>query len=261
MNKPIKSFLKLLIPRSMRKHLWNLKKGLSKMIDRIGFRRIRAKVPYKWYGNDYGGFYVAPPPPLCYQRCGGTLVVYSAGVGEDISFDTAFARDYDCAIYAFDPTPRSIEWIKQQNTPANYVFMPCGVSGKTETQKLHLSNTPLDISASICVHRYTEGADVIEVRMRSLKDIAAEYGHRYIDILKMDIEGSEFEVIESLAESGLVFGQILVEFHERFFENGKHMLKRAFATLRKNGYYLFAISEHGDEYSFINKRFKLLKKQ
>jgi ubiquinone/menaquinone biosynthesis C-methylase UbiE len=68
----------------------------------------------------------------------------------------------------------------------------------------------------------------------------------------MDIEGSEFNVIRSLPKN-VIFGQIVVEFHERFFKNGKKALKEALKILKKNGYYCFAISSHGDEYSFINK--------
>ena len=37
--------------------------------------------------------------------------------------------------------------------------------------------------------------------MKSLADIANELGHSHIDVLKMDIEGSEYEVIENILES------------------------------------------------------------
>jgi FkbM family methyltransferase len=173
-------------------------------------------------------------------------------VGEDISFDTAVMDDYDCEIFAFDPTPKSIVWIKKQNIPDNFIFIPCGISGKTEQRLLHLSNTPLDISASIYVHGYTDADKGVIVQMKSLSDIAEEYHHKYIDILKMDIEGSEFDVIRNLPEN-IVFGQIVVEFHERFFNDGEKVLKETFKILKKSGYRCFAVSPHGDEYSFVNK--------
>jgi FkbM family methyltransferase len=181
------------------------------------------------------------------------IVVYSCGVGEDISFDAEILNDYDCNIFAFDPTPKSHEWVKKQNLPENFIFVPHGISAKTEKQALHLSKTPLDISASIYVHGYTSVDDCIIVQMKCLEDIAAEYHHTYVDVLKMDIEGSEFEVIRNLPKN-VIFGQILVEFHERFLENGKKILNKTLKILKKNGYYCFALSEHGDEYSFVNKK-------
>ena len=215
--------------------------------------QIKIKCKYKWYGNDYGGFYICPlmlyppTPPINRQ-----IIVYSAGIGEDISFDLDISSDFSCKIFAFDPTPKSIEWIKKQKMPDNFLFFPYGISDKTEEKVFHLSNTPLDISASIFIHEYTSDENHITVQMKSLEDIAKEQHHSYIDILKMDIEGSEFAIIEKLPQN-IIFGQIVVEFHERFFENSKDILNTAIKQLKKSGYYCFAISEHGDEYSFINK--------
>jgi hypothetical protein len=45
--------------------------------------------------------------------------IYSCGVGEDISFDMAVMNDYDCEIFAFDPTPKSMDWIKMQSIPVH----------------------------------------------------------------------------------------------------------------------------------------------
>jgi FkbM family methyltransferase len=179
--------------------------------------------------------------------------VYSCGVGEDISFDTAIMKDFNCKIFAFDPTPQSIEWIKNQNMPDNFKFFPFGINDKTESQVLHLSNTPLDISASIYVHGYTSGTESIAVQMKSLEDIAGELNHTYIDILKMDIEGSEFSIIKNFPQN-IVFGQICIEFHERFLKDGKTVLKQSLKVLKEKGYYCFAVSKEGDEYSFINKK-------
>jgi ubiquinone/menaquinone biosynthesis C-methylase UbiE len=102
------------------------------------------------------------------------------------------------------------------------------------------------------MHGYTAVDDCVIVQMRSLADIAAEYHHTYIDVLKMDIEGSEFDVIRNFPRN-IIFGQIVVEFHERFLNNGKKVLKEMFRILKRNGYYCFAVSECGDEYSFVNK--------
>ena len=38
----------------------------------------------------------------------------------------------------------------------------------------------------------------ITVQMKSFADITKELQHRHIDVVKMDIEGSEYDVIESI---------------------------------------------------------------
>jgi hypothetical protein len=73
----------------------------------------------------------------------------------------------------------------------------------------------------------------------------------------MDIEGSEFSVIESISRlKNVVFGQILIEFHANFIKSGDRMVMNSLKLLEQNGYYCFAISKHGmgNEFSFINKQ-------
>lgn len=57
-------------------------------------------------------------------------VVYSFGVGTDISFDLAMIKQYHLTIHAFDPTPKSIQWVKDQNIPPEFIFHPFGLASK-----------------------------------------------------------------------------------------------------------------------------------
>jgi FkbM family methyltransferase len=173
-------------------------------------------------------------------------------VGEDISFDEALLKEFNCKIFAFDPTPKSIEWIKKHEIHNNFLFFPYGLSTKTENQKFYLPKNKKYVSGSIFLHEAVSN-DTITVQMKNLEDIAKEQHHTYIDILKMDIEGSEFSIIKDFP-LGISFGQICVEFHERFIKNGKTLLKQSIKELKKRGYFCFAISKTGQEYSFINKK-------
>jgi hypothetical protein len=49
-------------------------------------------------GTNYGGWYVPIDMNLTKDS-----VVYSAGVGEDISFDILLQNKYDCHVYLIDP--------------------------------------------------------------------------------------------------------------------------------------------------------------
>jgi hypothetical protein len=54
----------------------------------------------RWFGTKYGGFYVYPDR-LCQES-----IIYSFGVGEDVSFDLELIEKYNCHVFAFDPTQK-----------------------------------------------------------------------------------------------------------------------------------------------------------
>ena len=51
-------------------------------------------------------------------------VVYSFGVGTDIAFDLAMMKKYSAKVCAFDPTPKSIKWVENQDLPSSFRFFP-----------------------------------------------------------------------------------------------------------------------------------------
>lgn len=205
-------------------------------------------VQKKWFGNDYGGFFVAT------DFINENSVVYSFGIGEDISFDLEIIRKYGAHVYGFDPTPKSIKWISEQAVPKEFRFYDFGISDKTGDAVFYFPKNPDFVSGSVVAAQ--SNIDVnngIDVHLKTLADTAQFLNHQKIDILKMDIEGSEYDVLENIVKSDLYIGQILVEFHDRFFENGTEKTIRILNILREKGFVMFGISETFDEVSFINK--------
>ena len=57
----------------------------------------------------------------------------------------------------------------------------------------------------------------VTVPVTTLSALMQERGHSYLDILKIDIEGSEYGVLEQMIEQNIIpFTQLLVEYHDRF---------------------------------------------
>jgi len=181
-------------------------------------------------------------------------IIYSLGVGEDIIFDVEIIKEFNLYVEAFDPTPNSIEWLKSTSTPENFRFHPYGISNQDDHLKLY----PLVIKGKKSKSMFTlnnecgsDEGDFVEIPVKKLSTIMKELNHQKIDILKMDIEGAEYDVIEDLLESNLDVKQLLVEFHHRFETIGKKKSEDIIKKLNENGYKIFFISEKGREYSFV----------
>ncbi len=181
-------------------------------------------------------------------------VVYSFGVGYDISFDLKIINHFDLGIYAFDPTPKSIEWVKKQNLPKQFVLKEYGLADFDGKAKFHPPENPEYISATMLERSQTEN-EAYKVEVKTLKTIMTELGHRQLNLLKMDIEGAEYKVINNMIESGIKPDQLLIEFHHRFENVGINKTINTVNKLRAYGYFVFFISKTGEEISFIRKEF------
>ena len=69
----------------------------------------------------------------------------------------------------------------------------------------------------------------------------------------MDIEGAEYEVLDSLIASDIRPTQLLVEFHHRFPSIGKEKTAGVIRRLRDIGYRIYAVSANGREVSFFHQ--------
>jgi len=234
------------LKNSLNKKITIVKYNIALSTKKAKHLRTRIKCNYEWYGNEeYGGFYVCP------KLLNENSIVYSFGLGKDISFDKTMLSKHKCKLFAFDPTPKSINWIKTQDLPPDFYFYEYGIGTKTESIDFYLPIDPDHVSGSATLQSNISMEKCIKVQMNSFSDILKELKHNHIDVLKMDIEGSEYDVLEDIIKSDVVIDQILVEFHDRFFIKGVEKSKKIVNVLRKNGYEIFAQSYDLDEISFL----------
>ena len=204
-----------------------------------------------WIGNEYGGFAV---DCKALEKCEVNPVVFSFGVGEDISFDQKMIETYKAEVYAFDPTPKSISWVKNNVNNNRFHFYPYGISDKDGIEKFYLPQNPEYVSGSVA-YRDELQKNAVDVQMKSMSTILKDMKISKIDILKMDIEGSEFKVIPDILKTDVRVDQICFELHKRFFnEEGNQMTKKIVAELRDRGYLLIFVSKYIEDLTFIHSR-------
>lgn len=132
---------------------------------------IRMNIETVTCGSEYGGFNIYDKRIKMKEN----PIVYSFGVGEDISFDLELIRKYNCSVYAFDPTPKAIKWIQEQNQSSKFCFFPYGISYKDGIEKFYLPINPNYVSGSIISGEGLK-SDAINVEMKRLSTILLETG-------------------------------------------------------------------------------------
>lgn len=186
---------------------------------------------------------------VCPTRLGADSVCYSFGVGEDVSFELALMERFDLRVEAFDPTPRSLAWIKSQVLPRRFTLHEVGLAAWDGTAPFRPPLDPGHVSYSM-VRDDLAGPTVL-APVRRLATVAGLLGHTRIHLLKMDIEGAEYGVLPDCLSSGLQIDQILIEFHHRWDVIGLAETKRAITLLTDRSYRIADVSPNGCEYTFL----------
>jgi FkbM family methyltransferase len=129
-------------------------------------------------------------------------ISYCAGVGEDIEFELALIKQFGAKVFAFDPTPRAINYI-QRNSPdkSTFRFLPVGLWSSNGVLKFFAPENPEHVSHSVFKEGMREA--YFDAPCKTLSTLMHELGHTHIDVLKMNIEGAEYEVLKSMMEEDI----------------------------------------------------------
>lgn len=74
------------------------------------------------FGSQYGGWDVAT------DYINLDSIIYSFGIGTDASFDSEIINRYQVVVHTFDPTPKSIDWVKKQDFSDNFILHEYGLA-------------------------------------------------------------------------------------------------------------------------------------
>ena len=164
--------------KSFARKLYHKIKILHNEHYRFNHLKLGLKCESRWYGNHYGGFYLNP------SLINEESIIYSFGIGEDISFDLQLIDNHKCHVYGFDPTPKSIKWCQKQMLPENFHFYDYGISEKTGKVDFHLPKNKEHVSGSLLHQENVSVSDKVTVEVKSINDIFKILKHEKIDVLK-----------------------------------------------------------------------------
>jgi FkbM family methyltransferase len=217
-------------------------------IDGITGRRVVPRADMQRLGSKYGGWSI-PTTMLNAQS-----ICYCVGCGEDISFDLALIEQFGCKAYGFDPTPRAIEHVsKVASGNESYVFSPIGLWNDDTTLKFFQPKDPTHVSHSALNLQKTDG--YFEARVQRLSTIMKANNHSVLDLLKLDIEGAEYAVLDDVLQERTPILILCVEFDEYFQPMDATYKKRINDAVDKlcAANFVLIHTEGNGNYTFVNE--------
>lgn len=123
-------------------------------------------------------------------------------------------------IYAYEPLPENFKLLNHNiklNSLSNVTPLNLAVSGSKDREKIYLTDS--SISSSLFGQR---GQQFHPVKSVGLKDVFEDSGLREINFLKMDCEGSEYNILFNTPKKYLdKIDKVVLEYHEGEFTKYK----------------------------------------
>jgi FkbM family methyltransferase len=213
-------------------------------------------------GTEYGGRVIPA------DSVGADSICYCVGAGEDLSFDLSLVQQFGATVWTFDPTPRAIahydalrkETAKGRRYPINrdaqvtydvseeilarLHYVPVGLWKQDETLRFFAPANEEHVSHSIVNLQQT--TSYLNVPVRRLKNAMNDLGHDRLDLLKLDIEGAEYAVLDSLLEDKLDVAVICSEYdewHHPLDAGARKRINDSIGRMKRGGYVLADIDQ------------------
>lgn len=186
------------------------------------------------------------------KRLNQNAIVYSFGIGDDISFDCCIAGKTQCQVHAFDPTIDLENFTTALPTELDISAYRYAVAGKDSSLTLYerLRKDGRRSGMYTLDQQNANGGKSIEVPALTVKSVMQKLGHTRIDVAKFDVEGAEYAAIDQMLNDHIYPNQLLIEYHHRFPSCTLQDTRNQVNRLLSLGYALMAVSATGRELAF-----------
>jgi FkbM family methyltransferase len=209
-------------------------KKLRAALQRRWFGRRMSRVPTEPYprlvelGSDWGGWTV--PDDLIDE----SWTCYCVGAGSDVSFDLALIERYGARVRCIDPFHVFLEQAERQaDGDPRITFHEAALA--TQDGPLRMYGAEDAASGALSATNLYRTERVVTKPGRSLPSLMAELGDERVDLLKLDIEGSEYDILPALDLPSLGVRTLCVELHH---SRPVREARKQLDALRAQGYRL-----------------------
>lgn len=194
------------------------------------------------------GIVFCKPNLLFRDQFGPSSIIIDGGCGQDADLSVYMIEKFGLKAFAVDPTIKHRPSLMQieQKYPGHFRHLSYAITA---------SEGMIQFKESICHESgsiFTDHQNIqvgqnitYDVQTVSLRSLAELVGAKAIDFLKLDLEGAEFELIESLCEEDVApYQQVFVEFHHTALQKfNKKDTKRAVQKMIDLGFTVFTIDD------------------
>ena len=157
-------------------------------------------------GTAYGGWRIPE------GAVGAGEICYCIGSGDDISFDLELIRRYHAVVRAVDPVaayePKALAAAEGVE---GFTFRRAAVMTSDGPIRMQIHHEPG--SQSLSAAGLYDSDNWVEVDGRTITTLMAEFGDERIDLLKIDVEGVEYELVPTLDLVALGVRTFSVQLH------------------------------------------------
>jgi FkbM family methyltransferase len=175
-------------------------------------------------------------------------IVYSVGLSRGTSWDEAVMQNHNLQVWAFDPKPQTVQYVqsrKNLQTP-RFHFTPEGLS---TSHGVTTFTPPTDLTPVIDPRRN------MEITVNTLENWMKANGHSHLDVLKMDMDGFEYNVLEDwVARNFFPMDQLLVEWHHAVYLQDERRHFRLLHGLKARGWSIAYSSPTGHVMTFLREQ-------
>ena len=189
---------------------------------------------------------------LCPALLKPGCAVLSGGAGKDVSFEMELARLGCDDVALFDPSPTGQVTMEQPvNQHSRLRFFARGLAAEDATVRFAMPAIPEE--GSFRPIGSLAGSAVVEFPCVSPKTALELAGFAGCALCKLDIEGFEYEVLESLLAAGFRPAQIAVEYHHFMPGIPWRRTLDSVRRLRRAGYRV--VRKRQTDYLFVREEF------
>lgn len=164
-------------------------------------------------------------------------LVFDLGGYEGQWASDIFSR-YCCFIYVFEPVEEFFKKIEKRFSKNKKIFVyKFGLGRESQNTKISLEKSASSI--------FKKRKEKTNIKLVKTIDFLQEKNIKQIDLMKINIEGSEYDLLEYLIETGFVkiIKNIQVQFHD-FVPYAEERMKKIQKELQKTHYLTY-------QYSFV----------
>lgn len=203
----------------------------SKGMGRLGLLMEHAKVEKKYH--------------FIFQKMRSGDICVDCGVNVGIATD--IMRFMDAVVYGFEPHPELFAFLTQKyKNDEKVIFRNSAVWDKNDTLDFKISSVENEnviglserssLFDNITFKNKYKSVRVPVVDLTEFIELGLLKKHNEIYLLKMDIEGAEFDLIEKIIKTGMhrKIKYIVCETHERNFKDGVEKIGRLHSLIKEN---------------------------